>query len=235
MLLRRNVNIDPDKYRLKSFLLGLILVLATLYVALEYPGAGSLDTPDTPADDPEEQDIDLSALMDDKDPLVLMSQESPPDAASTRIVDQTSGLDDTETEETPPLAVEESEQPEEPDPEEKQDAKEPLPFDDNPLDLRVITDLPQFPGGATAFMEWLTENLKYPASAKAKRIEGRVVASFLITTEGRVTGLHLTETLCDACDQEVIRVMRMMPLWKPGIDKGKPCRTRVVIPVYFKL
>jgi protein TonB len=106
---------------------------------------------------------------------------------------------------------------------------------DEPVDFRVVEDLPQFPGGAAEFMKWLTKNLRYPASAQSQQIKGRVVAQFIINRDGSITDLELTEHLNRACDNEVMRVLRMMPKWQPGLMNAKPCRTKVCIPVVFNM
>ena len=106
---------------------------------------------------------------------------------------------------------------------------------DAPLDIRVVEDLPQFPGGAVELMKWLTKNLKYPAAAQQRKVQGRVVAQFVINTDGSISDLELVEKLSTECDREALRVLRMMPNWQPGVMNAKPCRTKVCIPIVFKL
>ena len=105
----------------------------------------------------------------------------------------------------------------------------------NPLNFHVVEDLPKFPGGAVEFMKWLTKNLRYPAAAKARQTQGKVVAVFYIEKDGKVTGISVTKSLSPECDREALRVLRMMPDWEPGIQNDKPCRTKVSIPIVFKL
>jgi protein TonB len=116
-----------------------------------------------------------------------------------------------------------------------QDKPEVVDMYNEPVDFRVVEDLPQFPGGASEFMKWLTRNLKYPVSAQNKKIKGRVVAQFIVNTDGSVSDLELTEHLEAACDREVLRVLRMMPKWQAGVMNAKPCRTKVCIPIVFNL
>jgi protein TonB len=106
---------------------------------------------------------------------------------------------------------------------------------DAPVDLRVVEDLPQFPGGAVEFMKWLTKNLKYPPNAQNRKVQGRVMAQFVINKDGSISDLELVEKLDPWCDREALRVLRMMPKWEPGVMDAKPCRTLVAIPIYFKL
>ena len=104
-----------------------------------------------------------------------------------------------------------------------------------PLDFRVVEDLPQFPGGAVEFMKWLTKNLKYPAVAQQRKVQGRVVAQFIVNQDGTVSDIQVVERLSNECDREALRVLRMMPKWQPGVMNAKPCRTKVCIPIVFKL
>jgi protein TonB len=122
-------------------------------------------------------------------------------------------------------------------PEEELQALMPVALDENDkvLSFREVERLPEYPGGMVAFMKWLTKNLRYPASAQSQQIKGRVVAQFIINRDGSITDLELTEHLNRACDNEVMRVLRMMPKWQPGLMNAKPCRTKVCIPVVFNM
>ena len=84
-------------------------------------------------------------------------------------------------------------------------------------------------------MKWLTKNLHYPSRARRQNIQGQVVAVFYIEKDGKVTGIKVTKSLSADCDREALRVLRMMPDWKPGIQNDQPCRTKVCIPIVFKL
>lgn len=107
--------------------------------------------------------------------------------------------------------------------------------EDNPLKFRLVEDLPQYPGGAVEFMKWLTKNLRYPKMAQVKKTEGKVIAHFYVEKDGRITGLKIVQSLSQECDREALRVLRMMPNWQPGVQNGQPCRTKVCIPIVFKL
>ena len=106
---------------------------------------------------------------------------------------------------------------------------------DNPLNFHIVEDLPQFPGGAVEFMKWLTKHLRYPYPARKNKLQGKVVAVFYVEKDGSITGISITQSLSVECDREAMRVLRMMPNWKPGIQNDLPCRTKVCIPIVFKL
>lgn len=82
-------------------------------------------------------------------------------------------------------------------------------------------------------MKWLTRNLRYPPLARQQKIEGKVVVSFIINTDGSIASPKVQKSANPMLDAEALRVIKMMPKWKPGIMNGKPCRTMFAIPVNF--
>ena len=106
---------------------------------------------------------------------------------------------------------------------------------DNPLNFQVVEALPEFPGGMSAFVQWLTKNLKYPVTAQRARKQGTVLVAFIINKDGSTTAHKIVKSAAPELDREALRVVRMMPKWKPGEDRGKPCRTYFCIPIVFKL
>ena len=108
-------------------------------------------------------------------------------------------------------------------------------MNDNPLNFRVVEKLPEFPGGMVEFMKWITKNLRYPKAAQQQKIQGKVMVAFIIGKDGTVSEIKVTKKVHPLLDAEALRVMKMMPKWKPGEDKGKPCLTYFCIPVNFVL
>ena len=228
MEIKKSREADLEQKRVQGFLLGLIVVLACLFVALEWNSSDSGWT-FFGEDEDLEAEMELSPLKRDKDevPMMLPQEQKLEKQPSEQLhlVD-----DDVELPPEPvPMEIET------PDPEKLAEEEIPQVVDmyDEPVDFRVVEDLPQFPGGAAEFMKWLTKNLKYPALAQRKGVKGKVVAQFIINTDGSVSDLELVEHLESSCDKEVLRVLRMMPKWQAGVMNAKPCRTRVCIPVVF--
>ena len=116
-----------------------------------------------------------------------------------------------------------------------EDEKEPPKPEEEAISFRVVEDLPQFPGGAIEMMKWLQRNLKYPPTIQERKIQGKVIAEFIVNKDGSVTDVKVVKSLNPLCDREVLRVLRMMPRWTAGIQNDEPCRTKVCIPVVFKL
>ena len=232
MEVKKSRGADLENLRVQGFLLGLIVVLAAMFVALEWNSTDSgwafFET-----DDDLEAEMELSPLKRDKDeiPMMLPQEQKVEQPKSEQL-----NLVDDDVELTfEPEPVERPEDLKDQKDADDQDKPEVVDMYNEPVDFRVVEDLPQFPGGASEFMKWLTRNLKYPASAQYKKIKGRVVAQFIVNTDGSVSDLELTEHLEAACDREVLRVLRMMPKWQAGVMNAKPCRTKVCIPIVFNL
>ena len=228
---RKTREADLERQQVQRFLLGLVIVLALLLVALEWNSTDSgwafFDT-----DEDLEAEMDLSPLKRDKDevPMMLPQEkvEELPKSEQLHLVEEDVELPQDLQEDV----IEKLEKPENQDIEEQPEV---VDMYNEPIDFRVVEDLPQFPGGAAEFMKWLTRNLKYPSSAQKQKVKGRVVAQFIVNTDGTVSDLELTEHLEVSCDREVLRVLRMMPKWQAGMMDAKPCRTKVCIPIVFNL
>ena len=95
--------------------------------------------------------------------------------------------------------------------------------------------MPVFPGGIQALVTYLKDNVKYPQEMAEKKIQGRVVVSFIIDKEGNVTDVKVAYSVSKQFDEEAMRVIRAMPKWVPGKQNGKNVNVRYNIPVSFKL
>ena len=84
-------------------------------------------------------------------------------------------------------------------------------------------------------MEYVAKNVKYPQEAKDKEIQGRVFVGFVVEKDGSVTNVKVTRGIGGGCDEEAVRVIKAMPKWTPGKQKGKPVRVNYQIPINFKL
>ncbi|TGX82380.1 TonB family protein [Palleniella muris] len=98
----------------------------------------------------------------------------------------------------------------------------------------VVEEMPQFPGGPAALMKFLGENIKYPKEAGTICVAGRVIVSFIVDTDGSITDVALMKSLSPEFNNEAVRVVKAMPKWIPGKQKGKPVRVKYFIPVVFR-
>ncbi|MBR1469666.1 MAG: energy transducer TonB [Prevotella sp.] len=220
--------------RTTGFLLGLVVALSVLFVAFQWTS------------DESDYDIDEDFLDEMAEELVVNQWENEPELLPVpelvvqpvvpeqiKVVEKLPELPDNVE---PPLlaqtAIEvEKFVPDEPEPL----PQEPSAADDEPLSVRIVEQLPEFPGGMTAFVQWLTRNLKYPEAARSQKLQGRVVLSFIVNKDGSVSQVKVARSVNPLLDREALRVIRMMPPWKPGIQNNEPCRTMIAVPIVFQL
>jgi len=99
----------------------------------------------------------------------------------------------------------------------------------------IVEDQPEFPGGMAAFYEYIGKRMKYPSQARRMGIEGRVYVEFVVDKDGSVTNVRAVKGIGAGCDEEAERVMSAVPKFKPGKQRGRPVRVKMVLPIYFKL
>lgn len=230
MATKKTHEADLERRRWEGFLLGLIVVLATGFVALEYNASPSLDT-DEALLEALAQDLEMLPAMEQERMLAEVPvAEEPVLTPEVNIVEEkTDELDildelleggdealndnaDDEIEE-PKIRVEDENK--------------------NVVDMRVVEQLPEFPGGMSYFIKWLTKNIVYPNALRDQKRGGLMVASFIINQDGSVSNIEIVKSFDRRCDDIVMNVLRKMPQWTPGIDHGQPCRTMMVIPFQF--
>ena len=233
MEVKKTSRADLDGRRGRNFLMGAVLVLTLLYVALEYDWTASDDEYDAETLENIVKELDLEALKEEERIPLLKEQvvERPQSADKLNVVDEEPEVE-LKDEMAPPEndvdlktldEVEDSEQPNAVD------------MENNPLNFRIVEQLPEFPGGAVEFMKWLTKNLHYPSSAQQRKVQGKVVAQFIVNTDGSISDIEIMKSVDASLDREAVRVLRLMPNWKPGQQDARPCRTQVCIPIVFKL
>lgn len=99
----------------------------------------------------------------------------------------------------------------------------------------VVEEMPTFPGNDEARVRFLTENIKYPQMAKESGIQGTVFVTFVIDEKGRVADVKVLRGIGGGCDEEAVRVVKMMPPWNAGKQSGKPVRVQFNMPIKFTL
>lgn len=99
----------------------------------------------------------------------------------------------------------------------------------------VVDKMPEFPGGMVGLMQYLSKNIKYPADARTKGKEGRVIVSVIINTKGKATNPTIIKSVDPSLDAEALRVAGTMPDWVPGTKNGIPVNVKYTFPVTFSL
>ncbi|MDP9079547.1 MAG: TonB family protein [Bacteroidota bacterium] len=95
--------------------------------------------------------------------------------------------------------------------------------------------MPQFPGGLDEFNKFLLTNIRYPAVAREQGTQGKVIVSFVVEVDGSIIDAHVVRGIGAGCDEEALRVILLMPKWKPAIRDGKPARLAFSVPINFGL
>ena len=239
---KKSQRADLESKRLTGFLIGLTVALSLFLAAMEYTTTDAPDSSNADQIDDLMNDVDLMPAPDRRDMIAAVEpQAKKAPTQKLKVVEKKSqmeklnditqmrtvgegegtalgnGKDGNANDDTPDLrfvAVDNN---------------------DNPLNFRVVEQLPEFPGGMAAFVKWLTDNLHYPALAQRQNIQGRVVVTFIINRDGSTSDLKIAKSVNPMLDREALRVARMMPNWKPGLANGKPCRTLFAIPIEFKI
>ena len=225
-----------ENKRVTNYLLGLVVVLSFLFVGLEYNSQShtfNLDD-ELPDDIFEEMEVlpevekneMVSAAKPTAAPSIttkIKAVDTPvtlPEKVNMRNEEEEEGNEATRQQnETPTTAIE-------------QPVPEPIADDNKP---RIVQQMPEYPGGIVEFMKWLQRTLRYPPTAQQQGIQGRVMVSFIVNVDGTITEQKVVRGVNEELDAEALRVISNMPKWKPGLDKGKPCRTLFAIPIVFKL
>jgi len=101
--------------------------------------------------------------------------------------------------------------------------------------FKIVEEMPSFPGGEAKLMEYVAKNVKYPQIARETGIQGRVFVNFVVEPDGSVSNVSVLRGIGGGCDEEAMRVVKNMPKWKPGKQRGKPVRVQYMLPVNFKL
>lgn len=124
-----------------------------------------------------------------------------------------------------------------PDQTEMPPIEKPVQKDDNSQAevFQFVEQMPEFPGGQAALMQYIQSNIHYPTTAKEAGIQGKVIINFIVNKDGKITGAHIVRGIGGGCDEEALRVIRTMPAWRPGKQNGMAVNTAFNLPVTFSL
>ena len=118
----------------------------------------------------------------------------------------------------------------------KEDIKAPEPpkHEENKI-FTVVEQMPMYPGGDAALMQYLSSNIHYPAVAAENGVQGRVVVGFVVERDGSITDVNVMRSVDPSLDREAVRVVKNMPRWTPGKQNGSAVRVKYQVPVAFRL
>lgn len=98
-----------------------------------------------------------------------------------------------------------------------------------------VDSMPKYPGGVASMQQFLAQNVTYPATEEGRKVQGRVLLSVVVTKDGFLRDIRVEQSVSPLIDREAVRVMRLMPRWKPGTIAGKPVNARIKMPISFVL
>ncbi|MDX9748091.1 MAG: energy transducer TonB [Paludibacter sp.] len=107
--------------------------------------------------------------------------------------------------------------------------------EDDQVVFVVVESMPSFPGGDAALFKYLNDNIKYPVIAQESGIQGRVICQFVVNRDGSIVDIEVVRSVDKSLDAEAIRVIKNMPKWTPGKQRGKTVRVKYTLPVNFRL
>lgn len=224
MEIKKNPKADLEKYRTIFLQTGLIVTLAIILAAFEWQASG----------DSENVLGDMETVIVEEEIIPITKQEEiknlppPPQIIETlEIVEDDQEIknevkiDDTEADQHTEI--------------QKVEVKEEEEIDEV-IGFYVIEKKPEFPGGGeAALMKWIVQNIQYPQIAKDMGIKGKVFVQFIIDKDGSVTNAEIIRGVDPSLDKEALRVVKSMPKWKPGEQRGKAVKVSFQIPINFTL
>lgn len=228
MEIKKSPKADLENRKSTSLIMGYVVALALLFVAFEWSTRDIQIAQDEGVKDIiTEEEIEITRPEDTPPPPppppapvvaeVLTVVEDNVEVADAEIMTSDDSQDAAQAQTyTPPAVVEEEEE------------------DSNQI-FSIVEEMPEFPGGDTALMQYINKSIKYPVIAQENGIQGRVVVTFVINKDGKVVDAQVVRGVDPALDKEALRVINTLPAWKPGKQRGKPVRVKYTFPVLFRL
>ncbi|MBC8321518.1 MAG: energy transducer TonB [Bacteroidetes bacterium] len=221
---RKTKKADLEGKRGYFFEIGLIIALLVVFAAFEYKSYDKItvDLMSRDIDDTPEEII----------PITEQKVKPPPPPPPKQVTKITIVEDDIEVEDEIDIDVDADVDTE------MEEYIPPKDVDEEIVEAEIFTvveAMPEFPGGMANLMSYLSNNIKYPPLAKESGIQGRVFINFVVEPNGKISNVKVLRGIGGGCDEEAIRVVKSMPSWKPGMQRGKPVRVSYNLPVKFTL
>ena len=226
MEVKKSPKADLENKKSVFMQIGLVVVLSLVFIAFEWT---SVDSGPNEAMRVDEEEVEEEVVPITRQEEVEPPPPPPPPKASDilNIVE-----DDVELDEE--LVIEDTEATQD-DEVDFSDIDTGDEEEDEGEVFFVVEDMPEFPGGEQALHRYLAQEIKYPTIAQENGIQGRVYVKFVINTDGSVTDVEIARGVDPSLDKEALRVVRNMPKWKPGEQRGEPVRVSYTVPINFQL
>lgn len=225
MEVKKSPKADLESKKSVFMQIGLVVVLSLVFIAFEWTSA---DAGVNEGFKIEEEEVEEEII-----PITTQEEVKPPPPPPPPKVTDVLNIveDDVELEEE--LVIEDTEATEEMEVDFSDMATTEEP-EEAPV-FFIVEDMPQFPGGDLALHKYLATSVEYPVIAQENGIQGRVYVKFVINTDGAVTNVQIARGVDPSLDKEALRVVKNMPKWKPGKQRGKAVRVSYTVPINFVL
>ena len=226
MEVKKSPKADLEGKKSTGLLIGYVLALAVMFIAFEWSERDKVINIDT----------GLSEVLFEEEMIPITEQEEqkapppPPEAPKAEEIIEIAE-NDADVEETTIQASDETDKAVEvkyvPVEVEEEEVEEQQIF-------QVVEEMPEFPGGMGECMKWLGKNMKYPTISQENGVQGRVIVQFVVNRDGSIVDATVARGVDPYLDKEALRVVGLMPKWKPGKQRGKAVRVKYTLPVMFR-
>lgn len=227
MEIKKSPKADLEGKKTTGVLIGLVLILAAMFVAFEWSERDVAITADS--------GIQEVAFEEEMVPITEQEEpkQAPPPPEAPKVEEVLQIADnDANVEETTIQSNEDKGEAVEikyvPAVVEEEEVEEQQIF-------QVVEEMPEFPGGMAECMKFLAKNIKYPTIAQENGVQGRVIVQFVVNKDGTIVDPVVVRSVDPYLDKEALRVIKAMPKWKPGKQRGKAVRVKYTVPVTFRL
>lgn len=232
MEVKKSPSADLEKGKILSFVMGLLVSLAILFVALEW---ATIQRTDVMGDNKlNVQDMEDALFVPDQEQPKEPEPEAPQEKIEVALPEEFKVVSNEQT--VAKISLVSSDQ---------TDVLPPPPpivaapqVEETPEDIifEIVEENPVPPtGDIPSLLKWVSKNIKYPESAMNNNVQGKVIVRFVVERDGSVSDVEVIKKVDPALDKEAVRVIKNMDKWKPGKQRGKPVRSRFTLPVTFKL
>ena len=220
MQLRKNPEADLERRKLSFWMIGALTALAITLVAFEWT------TFDRSREDLGALELDL---IEEEviPPSATPPPPPPPPPAPTQVIEIVDDEEEVVETETVEMEVQENTEVQAPVQREEEVVEEQI--------FTIVEDMPAYPGGELEMRKYLGKSIKYPQMAQDAGIQGTVFLTFEVDKDGKIKDVKVLRGIGGGCDEEAIRVVKAMPQWSPGKQRGKPVRVQFNLPVKFTL
>ena len=227
MEVKKSPKADLEGKKTTNLLIGAIMILAILFVGFEWSERDKKVTTDT----------GIADVVFEEEIIPITEQEqptqAPPPPEAPKVEEVLEIVEnDADVQESTIQASDDTQQAVEvkytPVEVEEEEVEEQQIF-------QVVEEMPEFPGGMGECMKFLGKNIKYPTISQENGVQGRVIVQFVVNRDGSIVDPVVVRGVDPYLDKEALRVISMMPKWKPGKQRGKAVRVKYTVPVMFRL